>query len=89
VELWLRGVFGYYGAHSAIGRSKVFAEGSAHEPGEETVPELNTDEAIVFEEFFVVPRMSPYPSLTKILLMFHVQLHQLTPNAIAQLSKYF
>jgi hypothetical protein len=30
-----------------------------------------------------------HPVLTEILLKFPVQLHQLTSNAIAQLSKYF
>jgi hypothetical protein len=34
-------------------------------------------------------QMPPHPILTEILLKFWVQLHQLTPNAIAQLSKYF
>jgi hypothetical protein len=29
-----------------------FAKGLARESGEETVPELNTDEVVVFEEFF-------------------------------------
>jgi hypothetical protein len=33
-------------------------------------------------------RMPLHPVLTDILLKFQVQLHQLTPNAIAQLSKY-
>jgi hypothetical protein len=53
-----------------------FAEGSTHEPGEETIPEPNTDEAVVFEEFFVVGlRMPPHPVFTEILLKFQVQLH--------------
>jgi hypothetical protein len=33
--------------------------------------------------------MPPQPALTDILLMFRVQLHQLTPNAFTQFSKYF
>jgi hypothetical protein len=61
-----------------------FAEGSACEPGEGTVPKPNTDEVVVFEEFFVVGlRMPPHPAFTKILLKFQVLLHKLTPNAIA------
>jgi hypothetical protein len=32
--------------------------------------------------------MPPHPVLADILLKFHVQLHHLTPSAIAQLSKY-
>jgi hypothetical protein len=44
----------------------------------------------VFEEFFATElRMPPQPALTDILLMFRVQLHQLTPNAFTQFSKYF
>jgi hypothetical protein len=69
---------------------RYFTEGSAHELGEETVLELNDDEVVVFEEFFMVGlRMPPHPAFTGILLKFRVQLHQLTPNAIVQLSKYF
>jgi hypothetical protein len=33
--------------------------------------------------------MTPQPALADILVKFQVQMHQLTPNAIAQLSKYF
>jgi hypothetical protein len=33
--------------------------------------------------------MAPHSAHTEILLKYQVQLHQLTPNAIAQLSKYF
>jgi hypothetical protein len=44
---------------------------------------------MVFEEFFTVGlSMPPHPVLSDILLKFRVQLHQLTPNAIIQLSKY-
>jgi hypothetical protein len=43
----------------------------------------------VFEEFFTIGlRMPLHPVLSDILLKFQVQLHQLTPNAIVQLSKY-
>jgi hypothetical protein len=67
-----------------------FVEGSAREPGEEVIPELAADEAIVFEEFFDVGLwMPPHPALTDILVLFRVQLHQLTPNAFAHFSKYF
>jgi hypothetical protein len=69
---------------------RYFAKGSAREPREEAVPEPNNDEAIVFEEFFAVGlRMPPHPALMEILIKFQVQLHQLTLNAIAQLSKHF
>jgi hypothetical protein len=54
------------------------------------VPEPNTDEAVVFKELFAARlRMLHHPAFTEILLKFWVQLHQLTPSAIAQMSKYF
>jgi hypothetical protein len=69
---------------------RYFAKGSAREPGEDIAPVPNDDKVVVFEEFFVMGlRMPPYPVLTEILLKYRVQLHQLTPNAIAQLCKYF
>jgi hypothetical protein len=69
---------------------RYFAEGSAREPGEETVLKPANDGAIVFEEFFTVGlQMPPHPALTEILLKYRVQLHQLTPNAFVQLSNYF
>jgi hypothetical protein len=67
-----------------------FVEGEARAPGEETTPEPNDDEVVIFEDFFVAGlRMPPHSVLVNILLKFQVQLHQLTPNAITQLSKYF
>jgi hypothetical protein len=54
------------------------------------VLELDDDEAIVFEEFFVAGlRMPPHPTLADFLQKFQVQLQQLMPNAVAQLVKYF
>jgi hypothetical protein len=67
-----------------------FAKNSAHEPRNEIVPEPNDDEVVVFEECFAAGLpMLPHLVFTKILLKYRVQLHQLTPNAIAQVSKYF
>jgi hypothetical protein len=67
-----------------------FAKGSTCELGEETIQELADNMAIVFEEFFATGlRMPPHLALTKILIKFRVQLHQLALNAFAQLSKYF
>jgi hypothetical protein len=61
-----------------------FVEGSAHEPGEEVILEPVAEEAVMFEEFFAIGlQMPPRPILTDILVKFHVQLHQLTPNAFA------
>jgi hypothetical protein len=67
-----------------------FVEGSTCELGEEVVPDPVDDEAVVFEEFFAAGLwMLPQLTLTDILVKFRVQLHQLTLNAFAQLSKYF
>jgi hypothetical protein len=66
-----------------------FAEGMGCEPGEETILKPNLDKAMVFEEFFTTGlRLPPHPVLADILLKFQVQIHQLTPNTIVQLSKY-
>jgi hypothetical protein len=66
-----------------------FADGISHEPGEETVPEPHVEEAVLFEEFFAAGlRMPPHPVLATILLKYQIHIHQLTPNAIIQLSKY-
>jgi hypothetical protein len=37
-----------------------FTKGMGHEPGEETVPEPNSDEAVVFEEFFIAGLRMPH-----------------------------
>jgi hypothetical protein len=67
-----------------------FTGGSAREPGEEIVLEPNSNEAVVFEEFFATGlQMPPHRVFIEILLKFQVQLHQLTPNAIVQMLKYF
>jgi hypothetical protein len=51
------------------------------EPREETIPECNAVEAMVFKEFFIAGlRMPPHPVLADILLKFQVQIHQLTRN---------
>jgi hypothetical protein len=69
--------------------SGYFAEGMHREPREETVPEPNPDEDVVFEEFFAVGLWMPsYHVLSDILPKFQVQIYQLTPSAIVQLSKY-
>jgi hypothetical protein len=69
---------------------KNFTEGEGRVPGAETVPEPDSDEAVVYEDFFVAGlRMPPHPTLADILLKFPTRLHQLMPNAIAQFSKYF
>jgi hypothetical protein len=48
-----------------------FLEAEAHTPGAEIVPEPNNDEAMVYEDFFVVGLcMPPYPAMADILLHF-------------------
>jgi hypothetical protein len=88
----------YYFGSSTITVGKIkemvekgyFLKGRAHTPGIEIVPEPDDDEAIVYEDFFVAGLCMPlHLALADILLHFQVQLHQLTPNAITQLSKYF
>jgi hypothetical protein len=67
-----------------------FLKGGARAPGTKTMSESDDDKIVVYEDFFVAGlRMPPHPALTDILLHFQAQLHQLTPNAIAHLSKYF
>jgi hypothetical protein len=74
--------------HGMINRG-YFAEGMAHELGEETIPEPNSDKAVFYEEFFSASlRMPSHPVLADILLKLQLQIHQLTPNVIVQLSKY-
>jgi hypothetical protein len=69
--------------------SDYFAEGGARVPGEDTVLKLKNDEVVMFEQFFAAGlRMPSLPVPSDILLKFQVQLHQLTPNVIGQLSKY-
>jgi hypothetical protein len=69
---------------------RYFTKDEAHAPGAETVPEPRDDEAMVYEDFFVAGlRMPTHLTLADILLHFQAQLHQLMPNAIAQLSKNF
>jgi hypothetical protein len=88
----------YYFGSSTITMGKVkemvekgyFSEGGARESGAKTMPEPDDNEVVVYGDFFITGlRMPPHPALTNILLHFQVQLHQLMPNAIAPLSKYF
>jgi hypothetical protein len=88
----------YYFGASTIALSKIketvekgyFAEGEAQAPGTEVVLKPDSDEAIMYEDFFIAGlRLPPHPALGDILLHFQAQLHQVMPNAIAQLSKYF
>jgi hypothetical protein len=65
-----------------------FSESGARAPGTKTMPESDHDEVVVYKDFFIAGlRMPLQPALADILLHFQAQLHQLTPNVIAQLSK--
>jgi hypothetical protein len=58
-------------------------------PGDETVPRLKPNEAVVFRDFFAAGLHFPLePFVSRVLDLFEVQLHQLTPNAIARLSVF-
>jgi hypothetical protein len=65
-----------------------FVEGEAQSDWAETVPEPNNDKAISYEDFFIAGlRMPLHTTLGGILLQLQAKLHQLTPIAIAQMSK--
>jgi hypothetical protein len=66
------------------------ADDETRAPGAEAVPELENNEVIIYEDFFVAGlHMPPHATLADILLKLQAQLHQLMPNTITQLSKYF
>jgi hypothetical protein len=68
---------------------RYFAKGDTRSSGPETVPEPRDDVDVIFEDLFNMGlHMSPHQVLTDNLQKFHVQLHQLTPNAIVQISKF-
>jgi hypothetical protein len=67
-----------------------YVDGEVRVPKEQMIPEPNDDEAVVFKDFFVAGlRMPLHSALVDILLRFQAQLHQLTPNEIARVLKYF
>jgi hypothetical protein len=69
--------------------ARYFPKGYDRAPGVELVPEPRANEAFVFEDFFTAGlHMPPHPVLEDTLCKFHVQLHQLTSNAIVQISKF-
>jgi hypothetical protein len=66
-----------------------FPKAYGRPPGAESVLVPREDEAVVFEDFFVASlRMPPHPVHLDILHKFQVQLHQLTPNGVVQISKF-
>jgi hypothetical protein len=88
----------YYFGASTITPGKIkeivtkgyFIDGEAWAPGAEAVLEPDNDVVVMYGDFFVTGLCKPsHPALGDIPLHFQARLHQLTPNAIAQLSKYF
>jgi hypothetical protein len=68
---------------------RFFLKGFARPPGIESVPVPKENEAAVFEDFFIAVLHIPlHHVLLDILRKFRVQLQQLTPNAIVQISKF-
>jgi hypothetical protein len=66
-----------------------FPKGYYQAPSTETIPVPHVNEAVVFEDMFVVGIcMLPHLVLVEILQKFKVQLHQLTPNVIVHIGKF-
>ena len=67
-----------------------FEEGIYRPPKGEDTPHPENGECVVFRDFFVAGLRLPLdPAVPEILAQFNVKIHQLTPNAIVQLSKFF
>jgi hypothetical protein len=74
---------------SLEGVAHYFLKGYGRTPGAESVPDPVENEVVVFKDFFSAGlHMPPHPVLLDILHTFQVQLHQLIPNAIVQISKF-
>ena len=67
-----------------------FGEGICCPPQGEETSNPKEGESVVFRDFFVAGLRPPLDHvLPEILARFKVKIHQLTPNAIVQLSKFF
>jgi hypothetical protein len=65
-----------------------FGNGVGRAPGVEEVPKTE-GELVVFEAFFPAGlRLPTHLFVVEVLQRFEVQVHQLTPNAMAALAKY-
>jgi hypothetical protein len=74
---------------SLEGVAHYFLKGYGRAPGAESVLDPLENKAVVFEDFFTAGlHMPPHPALLDVLRKFRVQLHQLTLNAIIQISKF-
>ncbi|TVU18626.1 hypothetical protein EJB05_34733, partial [Eragrostis curvula] len=62
---------------------------SARSPGSSLVPRPSAGEAVVFLEFFKYGlRVPAHPFVAQVLKAFQLEIHHLTPNAIAKLAIY-
>ncbi|TVU13610.1 hypothetical protein EJB05_40326, partial [Eragrostis curvula] len=69
--------------------SKFGPRASARSPGSSLVPRPSAGEAVVFLEFFKYGlRIPAHPFVAEVLKAFQLEIHQLTPNAIAKLAIY-
>jgi hypothetical protein len=69
--------------------ARYFPQGYYRALGAESVPKPQTNEVVVFEDFFTVGLRIPlHPVFAEILQKFRVQLHQLIPNVIVQIRKF-
>jgi hypothetical protein len=69
-------------------RLGYFGSGVGWAPGAEDVPEPD-GELVVFEAFFVAGLCLPaHRFVVEVMRRLEVQIHQLTPNAMAALAKY-
>ena len=67
-----------------------FPAGICRPPQAEETPNPEDGECVVFRDFFVAGLRFPLdPAVPEILARFKVKIHQLTPNAFIQLSKFF
>jgi hypothetical protein len=66
-----------------------FPAGSGRALLDEEVPTPETDEIVVFQDFFTCGLRIPYdPLLPAILDKFYVKTHQLSPNSFLEVSKF-
>ena len=69
---------------------EYFPTGVCRLPQGEETPTPEDGECVVFRDFFVAGLRFPLdPAVPEILAKFKVKIHQLTPNAIVMLSKFF
>jgi hypothetical protein len=66
-----------------------FEHGVCRPPGKETTPKPRKNESVVFWDFFTAGlRLSVSKRFSEILAAYNVQIHQLTPNSIPQITKF-